>query len=143
MEQIYLAGSFSRLDKIKGHAQELREKGYMVDCRWLQGLHQVHQGAEKVESTKDSMPPEALLFAKDDIEDLQKADTIICFTERPNSPRSRGGRHVEFGLALAWKKEIFCIGPCENIFYVLPQVTVYKDWESFYQRLRVKKDTKK
>ena len=73
MKQIYLAGSFSRLDEIKEHAQELREKGYMVDCRWLQGLHQVHQGAEKVESAKDSMPLEALHFAVDDIEDLQKA----------------------------------------------------------------------
>lgn len=135
-KHFYLAGSFSRLEQIQACAEDLRLRGYTVDCRWLQGPHQVHPGAEKVESAKDTMPPEAVLFAKDDVEDLYKADAIICFTESPALKVGRGGRHVELGMAIAWGKEIHIVGPRENVFCCLPEVKVHASWEEFLSWLR-------
>ena len=37
----------------------------------------------------------------------------------------RGGRHVEFGLAIAWGKPVYLVGERENVFHWLPQVRVF------------------
>ena len=39
---------------------------------------------------------------------------------------ARGGRHVEFGLALAAGKRLCIVGPRENIFHFLPRVEVFR-----------------
>jgi hypothetical protein len=40
----------------------------------------------------------------------------------------KGGRHVEYGLALGLGKRLIICGPRENIFHTLPQVEHYPDW---------------
>lgn len=42
--------------------------------------------------------------------------------------RSRGARHVEFGLALGTGKRLLVVGYRENIFHVLPAVEYYETW---------------
>ena len=39
------------------------------------------------------------------------ADAVITFTEIPNTILATGGRHVEFGLALAQAKRVIVVGP--------------------------------
>lgn len=126
-ERIYLAGSFSRCAELNNYAQELRDLGYVVDCRWLNGSHQFHPGAEKVEAATD-MPPEAAAFALDDWEDLQNSGIVISFTGGPGSTK-RGGRHVEFGMAIAYNKRPMLVGPRENVFHALPSVEQFYSWE--------------
>ena len=129
--RIYLAARYSRREELCRYAEELREVGHIVDARWLLGEHQVHDGALEVEAAEDDVPDEDVLFAREDIEDIDRADVVICFTEKPRSNSSRGGRHVEFGYALAMGKPIVVIGPRENVFYTLPQVEQYGNWLLF------------
>ncbi len=69
------------------------------------------------------------LSAVEDIEYLADADCLVSFTERPTegvSWAARGGRHVEFGVALATGKRLCLVGPRENIFHHLPRVEVFR-----------------
>ena len=125
----YLAGRYSRIDELNCYAMELRSRGHRVEARWLLGNNQVHDGALAVEAAEDDVPDMGRLFAQDDLADVQAADLVICFTEPPRSIHSRGGRHVEFGLALALRKRIVVIGPRENVFYCL--VERYWTWSDF------------
>ena len=134
MKRIYIAGRYDRREEMCGYADELRRYGFIVDCRWLLGTHQLHTGAEKVDvdhHPEHGVTMEAAPFAIDDCEDLFKADTIVFFSERPESHSKRGGRHVEFGMALAWSKRIIVIGVRENVFHCLPQVERYNTWKEF------------
>ena len=54
--------------------------------------------------------------------DMDIADTVIAFTEKPRSTSSRGGRHCEWGAAIASGHKLICVGGAENIFYGLPGV---------------------
>ncbi len=126
--KIYIAARYDRLTEMNGYAGILRNCGFTVDCRWLNGNHQLHSGSDEVEMAKGNMPLAAMTFAKDDVEDLTNADTLIFFSERPDSHSKRGGRHVEFGMALALGKRIMVIGPRENVFHCLPQVENYDNF---------------
>jgi hypothetical protein len=55
--------------------------------------------------------------------DGQPYDCYVCKgTGGDPRPWQRGGRHVEFGLALAWSKHLIVAGPREHVFHWLPQV---------------------
>lgn len=130
--KFYLAARYSRIDELNVYANDLRLIGHTVDARWLLGEQQVHVGAREVEAATDDIPAAiGRLFAADDIEDINAADVFVCFTERPDALIPRGGRHVEFGYALALRKTIVSIGPRENIFHCLPEVWCYRTWAEF------------
>ena len=69
-----------------------------------------------------------LVAALEDVGDLAHADCLVTFTEQPERGvawAARGGRHVEFGIALACGKRLCVVGPRENVFHHLPSVEVY------------------
>lgn len=137
----YIAARFDRCDEMNQYAQQLRNLGHEVDCRWLQGLHQLHPGAVELETTGFKTRDEgvsllAAPFALDDVEDLAKSDAIIFFSEPPESYSKRGGRHVEFGMAIALKKILIVIGIRENVFHCLPEVKRYESWDKFISEVR-------
>ena len=130
----YIAGRYDRREELCGYADELRALGHTVDCRWLLGLHQVHQNAEKIDvesHPEHGITLDARPFAQDDYEDVKASEAIILFSEPPEAYSKRGGRHVEFGMALAWGKCLIVIGRRENVFHCLPQVERYDSWEVF------------
>ena len=57
------------------------------------------------------------------------------FTEPPQSVYARGGRHVEFGVAVSSGKRLIVIGYRENVFHWLPQIEFYERWEDFIRKL--------
>lgn len=61
-------------------------------------------------------------FADEDFCDLGSASVLVCFTEEPRTTNSRGGRHVEFGIALGMGKPCVVVGPYETVFHCLPWV---------------------
>lgn len=63
-----------------------------------------------------------------DLEDLRAADTVISFTDEKGG--GKGGRHVEFGVALALEKRLILVGPRENVFHTLPEIEHYPTWRS-------------
>ena len=137
---IYLASRYDRLVEMNGYADRLRQAGHVISSRWLDGTHQLHPGIEHLSTggfTEDSdgVPMAALPFGKDDVADIKASDTLVFFAERPESHSKRGGRHVEFGIALALGKRIMVVGPRENIFHCLPQIERYASFEKVVEAL--------
>ena len=140
MKRIYLAGRYSRIDELNLYATQLREFEFIIDCQWLKGSHQLSDEALTVENATETTPIEGKLFALEDFNDVCHADWVICFTEKPHSGHSRGGRHVEMGLALAWNKRVTVVGPRENIFCCLPQIQHYSNFNELLHNLKSSKN---
>lgn len=124
--KVYLAGRFSRLPELVDHAAELEDTGFVtVTSRWLRGGH------EWVGTPDEEIPvAHNARFAQEDLDDIDAADLIVCFTEPARSGPARGGRHVEMGYALAKGIPILTVGHRENVFYCLPQVVFADDWST-------------
>jgi hypothetical protein len=154
--QIYLAGRYSRREELCEYRIELQKLGFKVQSRWLDGEHQLSTegvpiGKEGESLVERSLRPGEYLsehemskraailrskFATDDFEDVCNAQLIINFTEQPRSKANRGGRHVEFGIALANKSRVIVVGYREHIFHWLPQVEFVETWEKAKQLLK-------
>ena len=136
----YLAARYSRREELCAYRSDLEARGHGAPARWLLGEHQVHglEASRAIEGSGPVPATQAVLFAEDDIEDLLAADVLVAFTEPPRSNTSRGGRHVEFGIALGLRRgsnhgpKIFIVGPLENVFHALPDVDgTFDDWAGF------------
>lgn len=125
--RIFLSARYGRREEMLRRAKELEGETTTFPGRseivslWIYS----HGEATSTELAEESMPKEAKAFAIDDLEDLDRAQVFIAFTEKPNNPFGRGGRHVEFGYAFRRLIEsnldtIIIVGPEENIFHALP-----------------------
>lgn len=111
--KIYLAARYDRRWEMLGVAATLARAGHDVTSRWIEG----GRGDDP-----------AIIPAVEDLIHLSQADCLVSFTEDPNRSvpwAARGGRHVEFGVALATGKRLCLVGPRENIFHHLLAVEVY------------------
>lgn len=132
--KVYLAAPFARQAEMIEYARELQDMGIEVTSRWL---HEGESLNDRGEAIKQSIPDH--IAAQHDLEDIDRADVMIQFTEPPASSREstqfftrynpRGGRHVEFGYALAKGKQLWVIGYRENIFHHLPNVFFWNSWK--------------
>ena len=139
--KIYLAARYSRRLELCGYREQLQALGHVVTSRWLDGSHQISDSGqpigehgEALAEGDDGSNSEAAanlrtLFAQEDLEDVKAADLLVAFTEPPRSTASRGGRHVEFGVALGMGKLLLVIGYRENIFCWLPGVEFLPTWD--------------
>lgn len=136
--RVYLAARYSRRVELCAYRDDLNAIGIEVTSNWLNGPRQ-RAIAGKVLGERDEAVIEAggdaleaielrRLCAVQDVEDVRAADTFVTFTEHPDAQASRGGRHVEFGLALAERKRIIVIGPVENVFHALSEVERFDCW---------------
>ena len=138
--RIYLAARYSRREELCAYRDQLRAVGHEVRARWLDGSHQISDGGipigdhgeHLVEGDDGNASEHAAAlrcrFVLDDFEDVITADIVISFTEPPRAKANRGGRHVEFGIALANRARLIVVGYRENIFHWLPQVEFYETW---------------
>lgn len=141
--RIYLASRYSRRVELCGYRDQLTKLGHDVQARWLNGGHQLSNtgnpigdnGEKLVEEGGDDAAKLRAHFANDDWEDVNGAECVINFTEPPRSDASRGGRHVEFGIALARGVRVIAVGYRENIFHWLPQVEFHDNFESALKSL--------
>lgn len=139
--KVYLAARHSRRLELCGYRTQLGQMGIEVTSRWLNGKHQIDDhgqpigddGEKWVEDEGSGTAPARLRqhFAQEDVADVLAADTLIAFTEVPRASTSRGGRHVELGIAIGTGKRIVVIGPRENVFTWLPQVEHHESWQDF------------
>ena len=114
----YLAAAYRRKDEIHGYALALRAIGVEVVSTWDQEDYAPTVALGEVPG------PVLAAIAEKDLRDLHAADTLIFFTEPQDVQPPRGGRHVEFGIALALGHRLIVVGERENIFHHLPQVEV-------------------
>lgn len=144
--RIYLASRYSRREELCIYREQLQASGFDVQARWLNGGHQLSNegnpigdnGEKLVEEGGEEAAKLRAHFANDDWEDVTQADCVISWTEPPRSSANRGGRHVEFGIALAMGKRCIVIGYRENIFHWLPQVEFYETWGEALSAIRSK-----
>ena len=141
---IYLAARYSRRLELCGYRTQLAEHGIKVAARWLDGAHQLgndgmpltEEGERRFEDGDPSADHLRDKFARDDLEDVLAADLLVAFTEQPRTGASRGGRHVELGIAIGAGKRIAIVGPRENIFCWLEQVDHYPSWGAFLDHVK-------
>lgn len=146
--RIYLAARYSRREELCAYRSALEVMGHTVTSRWLNGTHQINDtgapigdhGESLIESDGSSDVRAAadlrLKFAQEDVADVVAADAVISFTERPRSTGNRGGRHVEFGIALALGKRLIVVGHRENLFHWMSSVEFFESLESLLAALR-------
>jgi hypothetical protein len=115
--KIYLAARYSRHPEMQAVAEVLQQNFHVVTSTWING---------------NSLPD--AVCAQNDLRDLLAADAVLSFTEEPRQmTNTRGGRHVEFGLALGFGKAVFIIGPRENVFHYLPNVRQFSSLIAFIE----------
>ena len=138
---IYLAARYERREELCRYREDLTRLGWRVRARWLDGGHQLSlaafdDGQALIEAKGPKAHAHRASFAQDDLEDVSRSGILISFTEDPATPHRRGGRHVEFGVALATGAALYLVGPRENIFHSLPQVRQFDTWEQCLEIFR-------
>jgi len=138
--KIYLAARYSRREELCKYREKLSNLGHVVTSRWLNGDHQIDNDGEPIGESGESLVEghnssdgASVLrkkFAKEDVEDVIKSDLLIAFTEVPRSTNSRGGRHVEMGLAIGRHISVMIVGPRENVFCWLPYISQHETFDS-------------
>ena len=110
--RIYIAARYDRRFEMLRVCGVLMRAGHDVTSRWIAG--------------RGDAPDR--MAAIEDLDDLARANCLVSFTEPPERGvawAARGGRHVEFGVALATNKRLCVVGPRENVFHHLPRVETY------------------
>ncbi len=131
---IYIAARFSKRPEANALAQRLKALGHTITSRW------VKPDSDHVTPTglsEQAADAERQRFAEEDLADVQDCDMLVALMEEPRS-NSRGGRHVEFGIAVGLDKALVVIGPRETVFHHLPGVIHYDDVEQFLALWRSK-----
>lgn len=126
--KIYLSSRFERQKELQGYADRVHKisPDFRVISRWLIDGHSVDLEKPKTAQCE--------LFAAEDYEDVMNCDMFIFFSEQPGVS-SRGGRHVEFGIALTLGIRILVVGPVENIFHYMPKIEHYDTFEDVEKEL--------
>ena len=121
----YIAARFSRLKEMKALIPLFQEYNISVCSRWLQ------ETVSPDVTLSELSPIYHGKTAEIDIEDIDACDIFVFFSEDPLVGVPRGGRHVEFGYALAKGKRISVIGQEENTFHYLPQIRHHLSVQEF------------
>jgi len=135
--RIYLAARYSKHPEMQVVRNVLETMGHDVTSRWIDCRSDV------VGDFTSSFTPEFLNsrpdlcapLARHDLDDINRADTVISFTYPPSEDGVKGGRHVEFGYALARGKRMMLVGPRQHAFHTLPTVEWYGDWPQLARSL--------
>ena len=127
--KVYLAAQYARRDELREYRTQLETLGIHVTSRWLDENEPLDGSMTHKE---DAWYTHTALI---DLEDINRADAMVFFSEDPLMGIPRGGRHVEFGYAIAKIKPIHVVGPRENVFHYIGfhHVRHYKSLDEFIE----------
>lgn len=143
MHRIYLCASYARRNEMFDISMQLAELGFEVTSRWVGGstvgVFAAAQGADSAPGTPEAFRAiqQARQAAWTDLQDVERADTLLVFGGQPSWAPFTGGRHVELGYALAMKKRVILVGPRENLFHWFELVEHFSDWDEALSHLRL------
>lgn len=126
-KSLYIASRYSRRDEMREVAKRLEEYGVVVTSSWLKEDFPLNVKMD------DITPSDHRKIATVDLADIIRADGMLFFAEDQHNQPPRGGRHVEFGYALAQGLQMYVVGDHENIFHYLPNVLVFPTLEVFFE----------
>lgn len=126
---IYLSAVFARRHELREVRETLRALGLDCLCSWID-----FDGEETGSESREECGSWAAL----DLAEIRECGTFVAFAEPASgtAPGNRGGRHVEFGFALALGKRCILVGRAEHHFHCLPEVEVVADVEALVLALR-------
>lgn len=127
--KIYLAAKYDRNDEMRGVRDVLEAIGYEVTSHWIDQHDGELTQSAAVSDRINTAPDECWRFAEADLIDLAAADLVLSFTSREGG--GTGGRHVEFGYAMALGRRVAIVGPRENVFHTLRSVLHFPTWSAF------------
>lgn len=104
---VYIAAPYPEREAAIQVMNQLEEAGFRVTSTWLKGDDEL---ADK--------------YARLDLEDIRRSQIVVALNPRHFHNSGTGGRHVEFGYALALNRPIVLVGERSNIFHYLSDVTV-------------------
>jgi nucleoside 2-deoxyribosyltransferase len=108
----YLGGPGELKEMAKAIAQALRDKGHVISSTW----HDVDD-------------PEAEETALRDFSQIEDAEEFILLNPAEWAHKGTGGRHVEFGYAVARGKDMIVLGSRTNIFHRIETIRVVEQLE--------------
>lgn len=130
--KIYLAARYSRNEEMRGIRDVLVGLGFEVTSRWIDLHPDVVGDFEKSfdADTLNAEPERCAPLGRHDLDDIDRADWVVSFT---CGTGGKGGRHVEYGYALAKGKLCFVVGPREHVFHTLLERpgSVFPVWPAF------------
>ena len=118
--RIYLAGRYSRRRELQQYGKRLEAAGHRIVSSWVDGHHESRPNVDATATDE-----ERGMWADEDLTDIEIADLLILFTEKESIGYSRGGRFGEMGYALGRRKDVIVVGPRENVFCCLWEVTQF------------------
>jgi len=108
--KVYIAGRYSKLAELKQESLQFEAAGIEITSSWLNNM-------------EDGLTFEDIAVL--DLNDVDRADTLVLYTEPYGTLVPGGGRHVEFGYALGRGKRVLIVGPLENVFSWHPSVITF------------------
>lgn len=119
MINIYIAAPYPMRDGAIRIMRLFERSGIAVTSRWLKA--------------PDELCDE---HARKDLEDVAAADVLFAWNPEGWEEKGTGGRHVEFGYALALGIPIVLAGERSNIFHHLSHVAVVDDSQDIVKAVR-------
>jgi nucleoside 2-deoxyribosyltransferase len=119
LRRIYIAGKFESAARLRDEREAIEaESNGQVVSTWLD---------EEEESATSGMK---LSYARRDYHQIARADLLILDTLDENP---RGGREVEYGIALARGIEVWIVGPKRNVFHEM--APNFDSWNEVHETL--------
>lgn len=105
--QVYIAAPYPEREAAIQVMQRLEAAGFGVTSTWLKEHDEL---ADK--------------YARLDLDDILRSDAVVALNPTVYQNAGTGGRHVEFGYALALNRPIVLVGERSNIFHYLDDIDV-------------------
>jgi nucleoside 2-deoxyribosyltransferase len=109
---VYVAAPYVKRADAQRVMADLLRAGFDVTSSWLIGDDELSDA-----------------FARQDLADVDRADALVALNPKEWEYLGSGGRHVEFGYALAKGKRVVLVGARTNIFHHLSHVPVIAETE--------------
>jgi len=130
LTRYFLSGCFQQHQQIQSYAEQLEQaiRGARVVSTW----HSQPDIAAEDALTPAELtlhPDQGQGYAAQDLEELDQAQVLVLFS----GFGGQGGRHVEYGYALAKGKRLVLVGPRDNVFSCLPQAEWFPSFTAWLE----------
>lgn len=112
-KNVYVGASVANQTTALRLAMQLQRSGFNITSRWLEfdfSKFDEHKSPWNDRVERDRCE----LWGKRDIEDLEKADTLVLLADVTSS---KGGLHCELGFFLGKGRNVLVIGDRPNVFF--------------------------
>lgn len=126
--KIFLASVFAERGAMRVWRELIENQGHKVTSHWIDS---------PFKSDDDATPIELSIAAEQNVHDIEDCDYFVLDSRLfVQNIYGHGGRHIDFGIALALKKKICLIGTPESPYHLLPPITHHETIISFLKELR-------